>query len=142
MGSRNEWTSWQVEKLIEVVDAGGTSQEAADAVGLSRNACIGKARRLGLVWAGSPYIPRKEAPPPLRLEPLPPPGPVDFLSRPEGRCRWPLWQAPARTGLVCGEIVEAAGDPYCPGHMALAGQASRQRLRPSIPARGRSEEWR
>lgn len=56
-----DWTPERVARLTELVEAGHTSQEVADRLGgqISRNACIGKAARIGLAWRGPPGVNRR-----------------------------------------------------------------------------------
>lgn len=130
MTDRFDWTPQAIQRLREMIAEGCTGQQVADDLGggLSRNAVIGKASRLGLTWPSKPVRAEPEPPPP-EPEPEPPPdGPVHFLDRPPGRCIWPLWEHPARIGLVCGAVTERPGTAYCCEHHRLAWAAPRVRV--------------
>ncbi|MCB2057227.1 MAG: GcrA cell cycle regulator, partial [Novosphingobium sp.] len=60
------WTDERIEKLTKMWEGGATASQIADELGgVSRNAVIGKAHRLGLKARPSPVKPNeKEAPAP------------------------------------------------------------------------------
>lgn len=94
-------------RLLQMIDEGKTTQQTADALGISKNAVIGRARRLQQTWARTP------APKP----PEPPPG-IHF---PTGAgCRWPHGHpSEPETFRFCGEPA-VQGKPYCAAHCAVA----------------------
>lgn len=98
-------------KLIEMIEAGSTTQAAADVLGISKNAVIGRARRLGREWARSQQY-RHPSPPP------PPPPPLPGFPR-GGRCVWPHGHPGEADFHFCGGEVEP-GKPYCSEHAARA----------------------
>jgi GcrA cell cycle regulator len=72
------WTDERIEKLTKMWEGGATASQIADELGgVSRNAVIGKAHRLGLKARPSPVKPNDEAedaaPEPQAAPPAPPP---------------------------------------------------------------------
>ena len=68
------WTDERIETLKKMWEAGQTASQIAEALGgVSRNAVIGKAHRLGLQSRPSPVKANEPAPAPV--EPPPPPAP-------------------------------------------------------------------
>ena len=76
------WTDERIETLKTMWEAGQTASQIAEALGdgVSRNAVIGKAHRLGLQARPSPVKPNEPAPTPAVPEPVveaaPPPPPA------------------------------------------------------------------
>ena len=75
------WTDERIEKLTKMWEGGATASQIADELGgVSRNAVIGKAHRLGLKARPSPVKPNEKgevppaaaAPKPARAEAAPP----------------------------------------------------------------------
>ncbi len=75
------WTEERIETLRKMWEGGQTASQIAEALGgVSRNAVIGKAHRLGLQSRPSPVVPKDteakvEAPPVVAAPPPPPPAP-------------------------------------------------------------------
>lgn len=107
------WTDERIEKLTKMWEGGATASQIADELGgVSRNAVIGKAHRLGLKARPSPVKPNEkparpvapkkprpsaDAPPPRAAElqaeaPTPPPSPV--AAAPAPRAADPVAAAP------------------------------------------------
>lgn len=127
-GGPNPWTDDRVARLKELVRDGVSYSIIAAKLGggLSRNACIGKARRLGIADDRRPgfnhrkHTPRAKvsgksaaiAPTAPRRQnnavPAPQGEPIKFLSRRSGQCSWPLWDG----GTPLAEM-ECCGNP-CP----------------------------
>lgn len=130
-------------KLRELMAQGKRPLEVAAALGVTRNAVIGKASRLGLKWPPRPVRERspgkgKRKPAAQlaralarlrRLRPLEadeyvamvaagkaPPS-IGIMELQSWTCRWPTWDVPRR---YCGADVEKLGKPYCPYHNGLA----------------------
>jgi GcrA cell cycle regulator len=79
------WTEERIEKLTKMWEGGATASQIADELGgVSRNAVIGKAHRLGLKARPSPVKPndKSEAPAPKAPRPAPPPEPRAVAPRP------------------------------------------------------------
>jgi GcrA cell cycle regulator len=100
---------------------------------LTRNACIGRSRRIGIGMRTTPPPPRnRKAPklvrkprpprpiaPPIVPEPAPVPGALTMLQLSRTTCHWPSGNRPPYT--YCGEPVH--GDrPFCLDHCKLAYQ--------------------
>lgn len=49
----SDWSAKRVEQLTTLVERGQSAGQIADAIGISRNAVIGKAQRLGLKLHGA-----------------------------------------------------------------------------------------
>jgi GcrA cell cycle regulator len=101
---------------------------------LSRNACIGKARRLGLPMRDStPRPPRQRYLKPVKVERVEAPiepiearvpelriGGLTIHQTREGDCKWPLGPMHAHPPFMyCGEP-SLLGRPYCKTHAAKA----------------------
>jgi GcrA cell cycle regulator len=144
-----DWTNERVEELRRLWGQGQTASRIADLLGgVTRNAVIGKAHRLGLRGRPSPIrreegavvtrpapVARVSTPAPTKAE-LPPvevpramtPPPAPAASQPKtatgghGRsCSWPMGD-PKQAGFhFCGgEAVP--GRPYCASHCGMAYQ--------------------
>ncbi len=81
------WTDDRIEQLKSMWEAGQTASQIAEALGgVSRNAVIGKAHRLGLQARPSPVKPNEpEAKAPEPVVAPPPPPPVREVAAPEPR---------------------------------------------------------
>lgn len=136
MPTSSGWTDDRVQTLIRLWNAGLSASQIARALagGLSRNAVIGKAHRLGLSPRGKPSLPdagvhqrikaRRRAQPSFGTYAAPaadPPGPrgsATVLSVRLGQCRWPIGDPRAGDFSLCGGPV--ARGAYCAGHAELA----------------------
>ena len=153
------WTDEQVEQLKSLWAQGlPCSQIAKEMDAPSRNAIIGKVRRLGLERRRegvNPLAARERAQRPPRPErafkprPMPkfmpapvievidlppetPVNPVALFDLQDHHCRWPLGE-PHHEMLHCGAQV-ADDRPYCPAHCRMAYQPTPGRLRPPYGA--------
>lgn len=106
-----EWSSERVETLQRMWAQGASAREiAARLGGVTRNAVIGKAYRLGLSGQAAPAQPAPEP----RREPL-----AGILDLTERMCRWPTGHPDQEGFGFCGRPV-APGRSYCREHCALA----------------------
>lgn len=136
------WTDEKVAVLRRYWGSGKSASEIAEIIGgMSRNAVIGKAHRLGLAGQPSPIKDRKK--PAQRPEPVATPAPklvaraerdpVDgatILALTERMCRWPHGD-PKKPGFqFCGRIA-SPGMSYCSEHMKLAYQPPAAKRRDS-----------
>ena len=72
------WTEERIERLKKMWHGGSTASQIADELGgVSRNAVIGKAHRLGLEARPSPVKPGEEKEKPAAAAPAPKPAPVE-----------------------------------------------------------------
>ena len=142
--ARGGWSDAAVETLKALWDDPDLSAAMiARRLGVTRNAVIGKAHRLGLSKPRTPRPPAGPVPPPRRHRRLvrsaavssPPPrrpaaegsecnpdvgpGLVRRLEDlPRRACRWPIGDPQAPDFAFCGR--PAVTGPYCAGHAALA----------------------
>ncbi|WP_232494281.1 GcrA family cell cycle regulator [Novosphingobium kaempferiae] len=99
------WTDERIEKLTKMWEGGSTASQIADELGgVSRNAVIGKAHRLGLKARPSPVKPNEKParpapapkkPKPVEAAPAPEPTPAPRVEAPAARAAAPAPQAPA-----------------------------------------------
>lgn len=134
------WTDEQVEELKRLWDKGLTTGEIGKALGVSKNAVVGKAHRLGLNSRPSP-IRRGEdenaagagtqPQQPAEKKKSAKPAPVKKTAEKEKKklftvndltassCRWPVGDPKDEDFHFCGK--EALPDkPYCAEHAAIA----------------------
>jgi len=135
------WTEEKVTVLRQYWGSGKSASEIAEMIGgMSRNAVIGKAHRLGLAGRPSPIKEKKARPKPAavltaapatpRARPpvaaanvveLQPGGGATILSLTERMCRWPHGD-PKKPGFrFCGKSATPGG-PYCADHLRMAYQ--------------------
>jgi GcrA cell cycle regulator len=111
------WTDERIEKLTKMWEGGATASQIADELGgVSRNAVIGKAHRLGLKARPSPVksnekveAPRSEAPPKPAPRPAPPAEPRAAPVRPAAPA--PAVAAPAAPPAPRAPAPAAAAAP-------------------------------
>ena len=127
-------STWTVERIAEVTrlwSEGLTTAEIGKVVGVTKNAVVGKAHRLGLPPRPSPIrrnnggratLPRAIAKTPMR-----PPRPI-ALSTSGARCKWPFGHPDEADFHFCGGRA-LVNKSYCPEHYQMA----------YLPARPRSE---
>jgi GcrA cell cycle regulator len=137
--AQTAWTTERVALLKKGIEAGLTCAEIAREIGLSRNAVIGKANRLGLSRGrGAPTGERssgrksprgtanRQAIRALWTEPEPPAEPPSesgsrrsLFELAQWHCRWPLGEPGTEEFGFCGNK-PVDGLPYCPGHARMA----------------------
>lgn len=104
-----EWTEERVEILKGLWKNGYTARQIADRLGgVTRNAVIGKAHRMGL----------SSRPQPIKRE-----EPLLDLNRVERTCQWPMGHPGQPEFQFCGEAA-VPGKPYCQKHCAVAYRRS------------------
>ena len=136
----SDWTDARVATLIELyADPKNTYSDIAAVLGVSRNACIGKALRLGFAPRGvfvnkerkprprkvkiatpppvvSPPVPRRA--PVIRCDPVPA-GSVTLFAVRASQCRWPLGDPKdVESFRFCGARIDAGS--YCRAHGSIA----------------------
>lgn len=121
------WTEAQIADLKRLWTAGQSASQIGNALGVSKNAVIGKAHRLKLPARPSPIRrgagPKKPKPAPLpkqvrRIQPRPAFKPT----RPRHgapSCLWPIGDPGDADFHFCGGQT-VAGRPYCAEHCARA----------------------
>jgi GcrA cell cycle regulator len=150
--NRPTWTTERVELLKGHFDAGLSCREIAAAIGVTRNAVIGKLARLELTRGPARAKPRadktarersrksiprlqyrmlqdvfeNEQPP--AEEPIASESRCSLFELGNERCRWPIGTPGAEDFCFCGNT-PIEGMPYCSGHTRLAYRpGSRQRV--------------
>ena len=134
------WTHERIEQLKKLWEAGYTASNIATELGgITRNAVIGKAHRLGLSGrmkskskVSSVSIVRKRKMPVNKnskiielttsVEPM---NPTSFADIKDGLCRWPLGEPEDLDFKFCGRKC-AEGMIYCTEHHSLAYQTLNQ----------------
>ena len=141
-GTQTTWTTERITLLKNRIDAGLSCAQIAREIGVSRNAVIGKANRLGLSRFKSPVgqpgpVASKIARPgkvtqhrilrALRREsqlafaevPGGSPNRCSFFELQPWHCRWPISDPGAEDFAFCGNN-PVEGLPYCAAHARLA----------------------
>lgn len=146
------WTDERMTLLRDLVAQGLTSSALAAALGVTRNAVLGKCHRHGISVGGGKPAPRptpksgprvsKSVAPPRPRAPARPPAPrptaivaqvpvlrvaapaaaVGLLDLRFGQCRFPLGGSRARAVLFCGAPA-LTGRSYCEDHHSLCHRA-------------------
>lgn len=134
------WTDERVEKLRELWDKGLSASQIAKelAEGVTRNAVIGKAHRMGLASRPSPVKadPAKRAATTAKKkvaakkEPAkvsaPATGKVTILDLTESMCKWPIGHPGEANFHFCGKPSQPTF-PYCAAHCIEAYQVQQPR---------------
>lgn len=136
----SRWTDAMVARLTHLLRLGWSYGKIGADIGVSRNAAIGKAKRLGIQHisrVARPTVARLAKPKRERIlpakkiaqlrslpaEPLPPPkiedvATVTFDKLTEAHCKWPVDFPSGKTGYCGGKRVPLL--PYCDGHCRRA----------------------
>ncbi len=120
------WTPEEDGKLIEMW-ARMTARMVAGLIGRSRNAVIGRARRLGLQPSGAidperRYVKPKPEPKPEPAQPIPQGLGIAFLDARQYQCRAIMEYEPEPPHLArfCGQPTSSmTGLSYCPEHLKV-----------------------
>jgi len=133
------WTDERIELLKNLWDSGQSASQIAKELGegVTRNAVIGKAHRLGLKSRPSPVKADKPeaAAAPKRVEKKEAKKLVTLLDLTDRMCKWPHGHPGDEDFHFCGKPSEP-GMPYCAAHCAEAYQAQpprRDRRQPPRP---------
>ena len=111
------WTDERVECLRQMWLEGKTASQIASFLGVSRNAVIGKAHRLGVDSRPSPIKRRK-------------PG-ATILELTDRMCKWPIGDPRDSEFRFCGKQT-ISGLPYCGEHCSKAYQHAAPRKKDSV----------
>ncbi len=97
------WTPEKIQDLARLWDAGLSITQIGKNLGMTRNAVVGKAHRLGLTKRPSPIL---RTAPKLHAHAGP-------------SCKWPIGDPKSAEFGFCGKPA-LAGRPYCSDHCAVA----------------------
>ena len=129
------WTPERIDQLRELCAEGLSFAAVGEALGISKNAAIGKALRIGINKTAAPHPARRRprqqrslsrrglALKEIRWGKTATGASVALLDLREHHCRWPV-SSEGVTTLFCG-APKIDGAPYCPAHCALAYSNSR-----------------
>jgi GcrA cell cycle regulator len=132
------WTDERIETLKTMWEAGQTASQIADALGgVSRNAVIGKAHRLGLQPRPSPVKPNEPEAAPVVAEAEPVSAPVvEAAAEPEDDADEPAAAAPKPDAPVLRSVGPGGFVRQNPGEQAApATPAPPRRLVPARPSK-------
>lgn len=127
---KTTWSDKRVEQLQELWGAGKTAAEIAKDLGdgLTRNAVIGKAHRLGLSGRVTPVQKKIDKPlPPESTDILAKNGGISLLELTEQTCRYPYGDPKKPKFHFCGGDA-LPGVPYCGEHAELAYQRNARKF--------------
>lgn len=127
------WTDEQVEELKRLWNEGLTTGDIGKALGVSKNAVVGKAHRLGLnsrpspIRRGDEETATEEAPAPEVKEPKKSSKKTEKAKEKlftvndltSTSCRWPIGDPKDEDFHFCGKTA-LPGKPYCLEHAAVA----------------------
>ena len=131
------WTDDRVEKLRELWDKGLSASQIAKelADGVTRNAVIGKALRMGLASRPSPVksdpakreaLAKKKTEKKVTTKITSSSGKVTILDLTESMCKWPIGHPGEENFHFCGKPSQPAF-PYCSNHCVEAYQVQQPR---------------
>jgi len=137
------WTDERIQLLQSLWERGLSASQIATELGegITRNAVIGKAHRLGLKSRPSPLKavpPQKPAAKPVK-EKKETEEKITILTLTERICKWPIGHPGEPDFHFCGKKSQP-GQPYCAKHAAMAyqsPQSKRDRARNNAAARNR-----
>ncbi len=125
------WTDDRIEKLRKLWAKGLSASQIAGEIGdgVTRNAVIGKAHRLGLKSRPSPV--KSDPKKPKKPAPKPTAAPasddkISLLQLNERICKWPIGHPGEIDFHFCG-LPSVAGHPYCGPHCEMAYQTQAPR---------------
>ena len=123
------WNEENIRELRRLWDAGYSASAIGKQIGITKNAVIGKAHRLGLKSRPSPIkrggatkaaiAPVLRKAPPVEAPPMPAPRPAPRKIANGPSCLWPIGDPGTADFRFCGKP-SIAGKPYCAEHCAKA----------------------
>lgn len=126
-----DWTEDRRSRLRDLWDEGLSTRAIATALGVTKNAIVGKSYRLGLERRRPSNRPGSAPRPQPVVEKRPERSDHPILDLRVGVCRWPLGD-PRTVGFSFCLGPTEGGTTYCPGHHAMA-------VRPSADGRRRND---
>lgn len=123
-----EWTEERVARLRELWEEGLSARQIAEGLGgITRNAVIGKANRMGLSKPTKSSMTRKQNRQEVKPVLAPPvTGGATILQLSSNSCRWPLGDPGDENFRYCGAPASQSA-PYCEYHARLAYQPASSR---------------
>lgn len=119
------WTEERLADLTRLWSEGLSITQIGLAIGVSRNAVVGKVHRMGLPKRQSPIVksdkPRAPKAPIQRRRAVP----LSLEQWDRNTCSWPTGDPKTDNFSFCGEQVEP-GRPYCTAHCAKAYTTARE----------------
>ncbi|MBT5263747.1 MAG: global cell cycle regulator GcrA-like protein [Rhodospirillaceae bacterium] len=109
------WNEDRLTALKKLWGEGLSITQIGLAIGVSRNAVVGKVHRMGLPKRQSPIL-RSDKPRTPRRRKSTPLGLADWD---RGKCSWPIGDPKNEDFKFCGEKI-VAGRPYCEEHCVKA----------------------
>ncbi len=114
------WTDEMTRKLEDMWAMGTSASAIGKELGVSKNAVIGKSRRLKLPARPSPIVrPGARKKPPARAAPKKQKRITDIIELTAHLCRWPFGNPDEEDFYFCGKAV-TPGKPYCQEHSDIA----------------------
>ncbi len=126
-----DWTDEKVEILTELWREGQSARQIAEVLGdgVTRNAVIGKANRLGLSKPSKSSVTRKQRKEErIKAKLMAPEGGATILTLTSSTCRWPIGDPGDEDFRFCGGPANPS-QPYCEYHAQLAYQTATSRER-------------
>ncbi len=110
------WNDERIKQLKKLWQKGKSAAEIGKALGLSKNAVLGKAHRLGLPTRPLTLKPEKKV---TSDTPLPKIGKTLLMDLKRQTCHWPIGDPKDEDFYFCGAQC-VTGKPYCPEHCKVA----------------------
>ncbi|MDA1311423.1 MAG: global cell cycle regulator GcrA-like protein [Proteobacteria bacterium] len=116
------WTEERLGNLTRLWAEGLSITQIGLAIGLSRNAVVGKVHRMGLPKRQSPIV-RSDKPVEPKRRKL---SPLTVADWDRNKCCWPIGDPRASDFHFCGDKIRE-GRPYCASHCEKAYTNTRER---------------
>ena len=110
------WTDEKIKRLKKLWSEGLTTGTIGKRLGITKNAVVGKAHRLGLKSRVSPI---KHKPIAINVVKKLLPRIFTLADMSSQTCRWPSGDPKGADFQCCGSLV-SEGKPYCPDHCNVA----------------------
>ena len=114
MPPNHEWTAERVEELTKLWATGLSASEIGRCLGITKNAVVGKVRRLDLAMRRAPAPPKRK------------PNIVTLDRLKANQCSWPEGDPGEPDFRFCG-IPAIIGKPYCEKHCIIAYVPSKRK---------------